>query len=267
MAKLIKADSTTSPAVSEVALNLADFADQARQIVLDARKDAARIVAQARTHAETLTKMAQQKGYEEGFDEGKKNALALAAKDQPACPAQPATDELAKALMLVEDLAKQLQQAKNEIMQNCSNELLELALEIARRIVVHVAPRDIDVAKANLAKVLELSAASKDMTVRVNPEQLSRLQLHTGELVGNLGIRGHLRLVADENIPPGGVKLQTRCGELDATVIRQLENVMEALLGPKDDLPLLGTFWAHARNETTVIPSDFTPSSMQVPSQ
>jgi hypothetical protein len=48
-----------------------------------------------------------------------------------------------------------------------------------------------------------------------------------------LAVTGRIRWVADEAVAPGGVKVLTRRGQVDATIQTQLDNVAEALLGAR----------------------------------
>ena len=71
MARIIKSESLKgSQAPAQAALSLEGFATEARQVVLDARKEAARIVAEARGQADAAARAAGEKGYAEGLTRG-----------------------------------------------------------------------------------------------------------------------------------------------------------------------------------------------------
>ena len=65
--------------------------------------------------------------------------------------------------------------------------------------------------------------------VRVN-FFFSKSPEHCRELVETLGCGG-VRVMADESITPGGVKVLCRGGEIDATIETQLANVAASLAG------------------------------------
>jgi flagellar assembly protein FliH len=234
MVRIIK--SQTAAAAGQVVLQLHDFAEQARGIVLQARQESARIVTQARRQGQEILEQARQTAYAEGFARGQNDGLASVQQAPSGDTRVPG--ELAG---LVHSVLAELTSVQNRRDAEAA-ELLELALEIARKIIGQVAVSDIGAARANLAKVLELAAASREMIVRVNPDQLQQLQAHCRELVDELAVRGKVELVGDEQIAPGGVKLQTRHGELDATIGRQLDNVVDALLGDAAAGPLFGVY-------------------------
>ena len=91
---------------------------------------------------------------------------------------------------------------------------------------------EFDAARENLTKALELAKRSTEITVAVNPDQLDRLRRHWPQLAESLGFDGRIQWVPSEGVSPGGVKIRTRRGQIDATIETQLANVAEALLGP-----------------------------------
>jgi hypothetical protein len=62
------------------------------------------------------------------------------------------------------------------------------------------------------------------------------------ELAESLNCAGKVRLVGDETISPGGAKLQTAGGEIDATIETQLSNVVEALVGTRVGADAVGSY-------------------------
>jgi flagellar biosynthesis/type III secretory pathway protein FliH len=117
------------------------------------------------------------------------------------------------------------------MLQEARGEMLEFAIELARKIVGRVAECDPRAAQANLGKALELAVAGGGVTVLVSPAQLEMLQGHAAELVEVLRLRGRVNLRGDETVGRGGVRLLSRQGEIDATIRTQLDNVVEALCG------------------------------------
>ena len=80
MARVMKADQLAAGGPVRVqAMNLRDLADQARTIVLEARKEAAAILAQAQTQAAKTRQEAAQAAEVEGFAKGHAAGLAQGA--------------------------------------------------------------------------------------------------------------------------------------------------------------------------------------------
>lgn len=225
MAGIIKASEQNGPRVE--LLKLADLAEEARAVVLEAREEAARILADARAaaagEAERIRREARDEGLAQGLDEGRRQASAETRDDLAAV----SSELTGLAGKVVGELAK----AQAELPYRVRRELLEMAIVLAEKIVGTVAAADAGAAVENLGKALELVGRQIEITILVNNDQLEMLREHMRNLVDVLEIKGRVSLVADEAVSPGGVKVITRYGQIDATVQTQLANVAAALTG------------------------------------
>ena len=232
MARIIKAKEMQGGSEHKaVVLRVADLAEEARQVVLDARKQAARIIADARQSAEQMHQAAAEQGRAEGYARGENDGYAEGQRRGEQQAQEKFAAELGELTNLAKSLLGELAAARADLLHQARGEMLDFALMLAGKIVGEVATADVSVAKANLAKVLELAGQGAAMTVQVHPDQLSALRDQLKELVDALAVHGEVRLAADAGISAGGVKLLTRQGEIDATIETQLANVAEALLG------------------------------------
>jgi len=236
MTRVIKADTDTpgaSAASRAAVLNLKDLAAEARQVVLDARKEAARIVADApvkadaekdeiieRARAEGLAR-----GRDDGYAEGRREGLDEARKEFAATSAE--------LTALTEQILDQLRRSREEFQEGHSARVLDFALELAELIVGRIASADVSAATANLGKVMELANRGDRVLVQVNPAQLEALQAYAAEWVRTVTDAPLVELVADADVAPGGVKAVNGQGEIDATISSQMANVVEALLGAR----------------------------------
>lgn len=232
MDRVIKAEAVDGAGLAQAGLlNLHDLAAEARGVVLDARRQAAGIVAEAKERALEAERSAAEKGYADGHARGRSEALAEARRQAAA----EAREQLAADGEALAALARQvigaIADGREELLRQGRRELLGLALAVAEKIVGRVAVVDIRVAEENLGKVLALADRASTAAVAVNPEQLARLQRRLPEVVEALGLRGQIEMVADESISRGGVKLVGRSGAIDGTIEAQLGNVVQALLG------------------------------------
>jgi flagellar assembly protein FliH len=236
MARIIKSGSKDGSGSPGAAVRtLGEIAEEARTVILDARKEAARIAAEARAHADAARQVAARQGYQEGaargqndgYQDGHRRGLAE-AKEQLAAQAEGLIEQ---ARQIVEALS----QVRAEVLHGARCEMLDFALLLAEKIVARVAAEDPAAARENLRKVLELSDSARQVRVKVNPGQLSLLEECLPRLVEALGRTGRVRLVGDDDVSPGGVRLFSASGEIDATVETQLANVVEALLGASGD--------------------------------
>lgn len=231
MSSILKNDSASDEPAQASVLNLVDLAAEAQTAVLEARKDAARIVAQARQRAAEMEEQASQRGYEEGLSRGRNEGYADGRSEALAEARQQLAMESAALAELARKIIRELTAARADVAQQARRQALDFALEVAEAIVGHVALRDVAAAHANLQRILETAHLGGDILIKVNPGQLAALQSQCRELVASLNC-GQVRLAADDRIGPGGVKLLSGQGEIDATIETQVRNVLEALQGP-----------------------------------
>lgn len=230
--RIIKADDPDQCASAKAdVLNLSDFAAEARGIVLDARKDAARIVSEARAKSESVRRQARQQGYAEGFARGQADGHTDGLQQARVEAGRTYAAQYAEVLDLVRRTGTELAHARGGILHDGAGQVLDLAVLLAEKIVTIVAVEDIDAARANLAKVLEMAHGGGQIVVNVNPDQLSALQKDFSELAEALGLGGTVQLAADRRVSPGGVVLGSRNGVIDATIETQLANIARGLLG------------------------------------
>jgi len=255
MTRIIKAEcmnETASPRA--VLLNLRDFAEEARAVVLDARKQAAKVLGDARAKADGVKRQSADQGYSEGFARGQNDGYADGRKQAQDEGRQKVAADFSGLLELGRRIVQELSAARAELMDQAARQMLEFAIELAEKIVGRVAATDIQAAKTNLAKAMALVGRNAEVVVKVNPRQLEQLREHCAELAEALHLRGVVRLAGDERISPGGVKILSG-GQIDATIETQLANVVEALVGqgeppdgkpaspPEDDKQLLTGRW------------------------
>jgi flagellar assembly protein FliH len=247
MTRIIKAAETSeAPATQAGAatvLNLADFAAEARKVILDARKEAAEIVARAKVKADGVQDQSRRQGYDEGFARGQDDGYADGRRCGMEEARQKYQQEYAQVLAVSRQVAAELSAVRSDGFQRACGDTVEMAVALAEKIVCRVARANIEVAKGNLAKALELAHYGGQIVVQVNAGQLVALKEHFPRLAEALGAGGDVSLVGQDDISPGGVKLISPQGQIDATVETQLTNVAREMLGLEDAFhygPLVG---------------------------
>jgi len=247
MARVIKAENQANAPTDGAVLRLTDFVAEARVVVLEARKEAARIVAEARAKAEQAEQAAARRGYEEGFARGRNDGYTDGCQAGTRQGMEASAGAAGGALSCAQRIAEELAAARDGLVEQARRELLDLAVAMAERVVGVVAARDVAAAQANLVKVLEMAGYAKAITIKVNPRQLQAMREHCHQAVEALAIKGRVELVGDPSISPGGVKLLAGGGQIDATIEGQLAYIIEALVGPATTD--MGRYESHSREE------------------
>ena len=217
------------PDGAQLVMKLADIAMQANEVILDARKTAAEIRTEARANAEIARRQGREQGYKEGFAEGQARGMQDGAREGGDQARARIGDQSKQLVDLARSILVALEEAGDRPYQLAADEVLALAIDLSAKIVGRLARTDISVARGNLIKAMKLAHTDGEIIVAVNPGQLQELSRDFAEFVEIVDASGRARLVADGQVAPGGVKITTARGVIDATVETQLDKVASAL--------------------------------------
>ncbi len=204
------------PGVIEVArdFNHADetfFEPTADEILQNARQEAANIVAQAEQNASMIEAAARERGLQDARSEVQSQTAAQ-------------VDELRAQMTATIDRIAGLQ---TDIAARVEVELVEFALEIAKRIVGREVTIDREIAvalvKVSLNKLHDRSTAE----VHLHPDDYEYVRTNRAKLE----FKGALELVADASVSPGGCLIHTETGDIDARIESQFDEMSHGLLG------------------------------------
>ena len=226
MSKIIKSG---RPAETKP-LDLASFERAARAIVEQARAEAAAMIEQARSRAvdeaEALREQARREGhkagYEAGFEEGSQQGRQEAALQ--------ITSNTQSVLEVLTAIARELDARVEGLINEGQNNLAELALKIARKVIkVELTARPEQIAGANMARALELAAFSTQLACHVNSADAAFLEEFLDEVRATLEASRVIRVVPDDSVARGGVIVRSERGSVDAGIEAQLAEIERQL--------------------------------------
>ncbi len=243
MARIIKANNMLQHASlaagdlssDEIAVfDLNEIVRQGRDIVMQAQSRAQQIIADALGQVENSVALAEKKGYTDGFARGKEEGFACGKKEAAEQISRNIGNEVSAIVAGAKNIIEQLTAVRLDIHRQATDEILQLAVDIAEKIIGRISNTDISAAKTNLEKALSLAGRAGELVVYVNPGHLEGLRQYCSRLVDTLAIDGSVKLVGDEQIEPGGVKVVSSGGQIDATIGTQLDRIVGALLGSEE---------------------------------
>jgi flagellar assembly protein FliH len=202
----------------EAQLRLAEAQRQAEEILETARQEAARLREAARQEG-------QRAGYAEGLVQGEQagRAEALTAATREFTEKQAALVATCRALISNIESSRAAWEAA------ARQDLIDLAIAIARRIVHRVGEREREAVLANLQEAVRLAGARSDVTIVVNPKDAETARLFAQSLLDMKDQRSGLRVFEDAEVSPGGCRVQWGTGAIDASIETQLDRIAEAL--------------------------------------
>ncbi|HRH41971.1 MAG TPA: FliH/SctL family protein [Pyrinomonadaceae bacterium] len=179
------------------------------EILQQAQTEAARIIAQAEENSQIIAQVAHDKAVHE---------VQQKFEAEVAEKVTEIRNQLVETISEISNLA-------NVITNRVEPQLIELALQIAKKIVGREVTIDREIAltlvKVSLGKLHTRSIAE----VHLNPADFAFVQTHQEKL----NFRGSLELVEDKSISVGGCLVHTETGDIDARIESQFDEIAHGL--------------------------------------
>lgn len=179
------------------------------------------IVRSAHAQAEQIRQNAYQAGYQQGYVEGKKQAEAEAHEVLH----QQGTFLRAEVNQFMEQLRTEF----NSYLQAIETPILELVMEIARKVIREELRTHPDHIIALIRDALRRIKGFGTVRVWVNPADLERVRQNRVSLLGVLDGVENLEIVEDRRVEAGSCRIETEQGTYDARICTQLEMIEGAL--------------------------------------
>lgn len=176
---------------------------------------------EARTTAKQIVAEAQQKA-----EEIKAEALRFKEEVFAKARDEAKADVQARA---AEELARAKMQA-GQIIAGAEQEVLELALKVAQKIIGRDLEREPEVLMDIVANCTEAARSSKAMILRVHPEDGKLLREKRPRLMELIGRAVDLSIRDDSEVERGGCMIQTEYGKIDGQIRTQFEMLRNVLM-------------------------------------
>ena len=217
MPGIIKAAGRTE-AAEGIALRAFQFDDVGKTYLDQVRKEAAKLVADARREAAQIKAKA--------LDEGRQAAIqAVEASLRTRLDQQ-----LSNALSAMRQAAERIDQSRQTWQQRGERHLVQLAAAIAAKLCRRELARTPELTLQWIREALEMAAGSAAITLRLHPQDHASLAGQIQTIAKSLAALGAVEIVADPSITAGGCRVDTQFGSLDQQLEAQLARITEELV-------------------------------------
>lgn len=170
------------------------------------RIDDRNLISRAREEAQSIKESAAKEGYADGMAQAKAD------------------------IEEVKNTLGAFLNAKQEVFDAVSPYILEMSVDIAKKIIKRELDQDPSIILDNIQELLKkLSKEETKITLKVNPIQVSLIKSEIPDIMSNVGLDAKIMVVPDEDVMEGGCLLTTTNGVIDATIETQLSVISEAL--------------------------------------
>lgn len=172
------------------------------------RIDDRNLISRAQEEADQIKESAAKEGYRTGLEEARSDIAALRES--------------------LEDFIS----AKKEVFEYIAPDILEIAVDIARKIIKKELEQDPQAIINMILEVMEnLSKEDTKITIKVNPMQADLVREELPKAISAKGTEARITITADDSVEMGGCVFLTSNGIIDAGLDTQLEILKEALKG------------------------------------
>lgn len=228
---VIKSPNVPAAAAS---FSMRDIENHAKSILLRARERAEALLAEAQREAEAL----KAEAHAAGLAEGRRDGLAQGNQDGAEAGSAQALAEhkaqLTSVFTALTNAAAQLDAARGELEADGLTEVIQLATAVARRVTKRQGIIDPGVLTDNLREAMKLVAHAADIRIAIHPTQKQTLDAALPTLRLAWPDLKHVELIDDASLSPGGCRIFTTRGRIDADLDGQLDRVVADLLPTND---------------------------------
>ena len=205
--------------------SMADIAKQAAQILVRAQSRADAMLVEAQTVAEELRANAHSEGLIAGQREGIAYGLKEGRETGRAQSLEEQRHDLTAMLGTLTSVCTELDDRRRELEAGVLREVTNLALKIAARITKRQGEVDPAVLERNLAASLKLVIGMHRLRIVIHPTQMATLTDALPRLKLQFPTLDHVEILEDPIVAPGGCRILTRQGQIDATLDEQLARI------------------------------------------
>ena len=199
------------------AQEMIDSAENKVQIIIQtANVEATRIIEDAKKKAEQEYEQIKKQAYEEGFKKGEEDGFAKFQTDTK------------DGLEALETLAKSSFDAKKNIIDSASRDIVELVSVIADK-VCH-AKFDTKILHQITLDAIKLLNDKENITIIVSPKLIDNIQKMVPEFKNSVQNLQTLKIIEDASLSPDGVIVETLGTRLDSRISSQINEIAQKML-------------------------------------
>jgi len=187
---------------------------EAEKIIAEAKDKAVEIENEVRQTLEGERKKAREEGHEEGRQEGYGEGKA----------------EVERLVQRTQVMLERAQNKRGEILSETEQQIIDLVLLIARKVIKIISENQRDVIVSNVIQSLRKIKGKGSVIIMVNMIDLQLATDHKDDFIKQVEGANSIQIVEDTTVDPGGCIIETDFGEIDARISSQLAELESKIL-------------------------------------
>jgi len=215
---------------SNIAFNYDDLQKRCDDYLVRIKNETQAMIETAHSESEEIKRNAYQKGFEQGKEDGLTEANRK-IENESAQKAQELSElQLKTVLPAMQRAAKLVVEEKERWLVQWETRAIELCAAMAEKIIRHEIERKPEFRHEMIEAALELVSGHVSIVLTLNPIDKDLLGQCEKEIVEAIAGCGEVRIVVDENVTPGGCRISSKQGTVDATIETQLRRLSSELV-------------------------------------
>ena len=210
--------------------SMADVERQAKAVLLRAQAKAEQLFSAAQAEGQLIKTQARNEGLREGFEQGRVEGFEAGRKAGHQDALNEHRQSFTQATQSLSAALVDFDRNRANFDSSAAESVVKLSLAIAARVTKRQAALDPAVLLANVREAAKLVVRSCDVRIAVHPRQRQTLEAALPDLKLEIPVLGHAAIVEDTGISPGGCRVYTEHGQIDATIDEQLNRIAAELL-------------------------------------
>lgn len=191
-----------------------DAEKKAQEIIRKAQEEAQEIITKAHGEEQHIKAEAKRNGFEEGHEEGYQHG----------------NEEANRLVMRLHSIIEAVQDKRQEILDNTEQQIVELVILMARKVIKIMSENQRSVVMANVVQALKKVRGRGDVTLRVNMEDVKLTSAHINDFIREVEAVKTITVMEDSSVEKGGCVVETDFGAIDARISSQLTELETKIL-------------------------------------
>lgn len=202
---------------SAVAFNFEDVTDRAQGELAKIKQYAAKLIQEAQQEAAKIRQQAATAGQTDAMQ--KAQATLKTQVDQQAATVIPA----------LQQIVKELTEAKQTFLQEWENAALHVACSIAEKVIRREITQRPEIGIDMIRETIRLASGCGEITVHMNPLDIDAMDKGAANSANVLRKLSPSQVIADPQLSRGSCRVETQFGEIDGQIETQLRRIEEQL--------------------------------------
>jgi flagellar assembly protein FliH len=198
---------------------------EAEKIKREAEAEAERIIAGAKQKAEETVLSA-----EAAFEEDRKKAETEGREAGREAGFAEGQAEVRRLIERTHTVLERAQNKRSEILEETEQQVIDLVLLIARKVIKTVSESQRTVVISNVVQALRKLKARGNILIRVNLVDVKLTTEHIKDFIKIAEGARDIQVVEDSTVDPGGCVIETDFGEINARISSQLAELEDKIL-------------------------------------